>query len=95
MSSTAAVYARATDTVFRIIDGQTVIVQPGAGVVTVLNEVGCRVWDLLDGQRTLEEIRHCICDEFDADPGTVAQDVDRFIQELDQHHLLHEMSGTK
>jgi hypothetical protein len=52
--------------------------------VYVLNEVGARTWELLDGSRTVTEICAAIVAEFEVDPEVVARDLRDFLADLEQ-----------
>ncbi len=48
-----------------------------------LNEVGARIWSLLDGQYTVSTISTIIAAEFDADLPAVQADVIEFLARLE------------
>jgi hypothetical protein len=73
--------------VYRVIDGEAVLVDPAIGKVRVLNELGGRIWELIDGQRTLAEIVALICQEYDVPPDQVTSDVLAFLEELTRKGL--------
>ena len=73
---------------WRVIDGEAVMVLPGTGKVHTLNEVGTRFWELVDGQRTLEEIAAALADEFDAPAERIGADCRTFVEELTARGLL-------
>ena len=50
--------------------------------VLVLNEVGVKVFKLLQEQKTEEEIAQALMAEFDIDEATASADVQRFIDKL-------------
>ena len=66
---------RNPDAAFRNYDGQAVVVLPGKAEINVLNPVGGRIFDLLDGKHTIAEIVDVICDEFEVDAGAAKSDV--------------------
>lgn len=66
----------------RIIDGEAVIVLPESNQVNVLNEVGSRIWELIDGARSVGEIAEAIVAEYDVTAGQAERDVSEFIQAL-------------
>lgn len=68
----------------RVVDEQAVIVLSDAGEVTVLNEVGTRVWDLVDGKRTVGQIVDLIAEEYAIDPAKARRDVEGFLEQLVQ-----------
>jgi hypothetical protein len=69
-------------TAWRIIEGEAVILSMDTKVLRGLNPVGSRIWDLIDGQRSLEQIVQVILQEFDVTPGEATRDVQAFIQDL-------------
>jgi len=73
---------------WRVIDGEAVMVLPATGKVHTLNEVGTRFWELVDGQRTLEQIAAALADEFDAPSERVEADCRAFVEELSARGLL-------
>ena len=50
--------------------------------IYTLNEVGARVWELLDGQTSLGAIRDAIVEEFEVSPGEAEADLLAFIGQL-------------
>ncbi len=72
----------------RIIDGEAVIVLPESSQVNVLNQVGSRIWELIDGIRSVGEITEAIVAEYDVTAEQAEQDVDEFIQELVGNKML-------
>ena len=67
---------------------QTVLVLPALGQIKVLNEVGMRVWELLDGSRNTEQVIGVICAEYDVAPDKARVDVLAFLTELRAKGLL-------
>ncbi|MFZ1060313.1 MAG: PqqD family protein [Candidatus Rokuibacteriota bacterium] len=76
------IVAKAPTTAWRIIEGEAVILSMETKVLRGLNPVGSRVWELIDGRRSVEEIAGLIVEEFDVTPEAAAQDVRRFVEEL-------------
>ena len=73
--------------VSRQIVGETILVPIRQNMgdlesVFSLNEVGTRVWELLDGARTLGDIRDRIADEFEVGTEEVARDLLEFLNQL-------------
>lgn len=66
----------------RVVDGSAVIVLADSGEVTVLNPVGTRIWELVDGTRSVGEIADAIQAEFEVLPGDALRDVQEFLQTL-------------
>ena len=72
----------------RIIDGEAVIVLPQSGQVNVLNEVGSRIWELIDGTLSVGEITETIVAEYDVSAEQAERDVEEFIEELVENKML-------
>ncbi len=53
-----------------------------------LNEVGAEVWNLCDGNRTLDEVVDVIHERFDAPRAVVERDVHVVVEELASEELL-------
>ena len=91
------VYARNDAFVYREIAEETVLV-PVYGQVAdmesiyTLNEVGARIWQLIDGQRTLEEVGKTLAAEYDAPPDEVEADLLEFVETLDGIEALRPVS---
>lgn len=66
----------------RIVDGSAIIVLADAGEVTVLNPVGSRIWELIDGTRSGSDIVQRIIAEYDVTAEQATQDVQSFLQTL-------------
>ncbi len=84
----------------RVVLGETVLVPVRANVadleaIYVLNEIGTRVWQLLDGQRTVEEIVDIIAREYAVDRARIARDVDTFLNELQSLRLVERVDASE
>ncbi|MBN1667096.1 MAG: PqqD family protein [Anaerolineales bacterium] len=71
-----------TQIVDRVLADEAVLVLPEVGQVKVLNQVGARIWQLIDGQASGAEIAACIHQEFEVDLQECRQDTLAFLQEL-------------
>ena len=76
------IVAKSPKTAWQIIEGEAVLLSMDTKVLRGLNPVGSRIWELIDGQRSLEEITGVIVQEFEVAPGVAVQDVQAFVQEL-------------
>lgn len=66
----------------RVVDGSAIIVLADSGEVTVLNPVGTRIWELVDGTRSVREIADAIQAEFEVSQEDAQRDVQEFLQTL-------------
>ena len=69
-------------TAWRVIGGEAVILSLDTKVLRGLNPVGSRVWELIDGRRSLDEIVEVIAGEFDVATAAAASDVHAFVEAL-------------
>ena len=76
------ILAKAPTTAWRVIEGEAVILSMDTKVLRGLNPVGSRIWELIDGQRSVEEIVGVIVKEFDVEPARADEDVRGFVQEV-------------
>ena len=51
--------------------------------IYTMDEVAGCIWELIDGKRTLEEIRDVIVEEFEVDPLEAEADLVEFVQQLE------------
>ena len=74
--------AKAPATASRLITGEAVILSLDTKVLRGLNAVGSRVWELIDGQRTVDDIVDVIVAEFEVSRIAAAADLDAFMRQL-------------
>lgn len=84
--------------VTRVIAGETLIVPIAGGVadleaIYTLNEVGSRIWALLEQPMTLRQIADRIQAEFEVSPDVAARDVAEFIEMLRGARLVRAAGG--
>jgi len=76
------IVSKAPATASRVIEGEAVILSLDTKILRGLNPVGSRVWELIDGQRSVDEIVGVIVQEFDVSQEAAARDVGDFVREL-------------
>jgi hypothetical protein len=80
-------YRKNENVVARCIAGQTLLVPVAANVAEldslyVLNEMGTRIWGLMDSHTTLERVVEAITREYDVGPQEAATSILEFINSL-------------
>ena len=88
MSGEPRRYRRLADVRFRVIDGEGVVVKQQSAELLVLNEVGARILELLDGERTTAEVLETLGEEFDAEAAELEGDLESFLRELSEAGVL-------
>lgn len=84
---TARRYEKDPSVVYREIAGEAVLVPIRRNLVDMqsiytLDNVGADIWKLIDGERTLADIREALLDEYDVEASALSQDLDEFIDQL-------------
>jgi len=76
------------DVVFRDLEGEAVILDLSSGTYFGLNEVGTRVWRLVDEGHSTSRIVEIVSSEYEADRDTIERDVARLIDDLHSRRLI-------
>jgi hypothetical protein len=79
---------RPADVAWRMIDGEAVIVTPSDSMMHSLNEVGTRIWELMDGSRSIRDIATTLEAEFQVDGQRVEADALWFVDCLAKKGLV-------
>jgi hypothetical protein len=80
-------YEKEPSVVYREIAGEAILVPIRRNVadmesIYTLDSVGADIWQLIDGERTLADIRKVLLDEYDVEASALSQDLDEFIEQL-------------
>ena len=91
-------WTRSDDLVMRNVGGEMILVPIRANVgdldsVYTLSAVAARVWTLLDGTRTLDEIAAQLSDEYDVTPDLARADLDELVASLETASLISRSNG--
>ena len=85
---TASIPMKHPDAAARVYDDEAFIVLPHKGQYKILNSVGTRVWALIDGSRSADDIAHVIADEYDTTFEKALSDVETFLGDLESNGML-------
>lgn len=72
----------------RVVSDEAVLVLPDKGTVKVLNEVGARIWSLVDGARCAREIAAAIFAEYNVELVEAESDTLTFLDDLADRGVL-------
>ena len=92
-----SVFRRSTEVVCRQVGHESILVPIRNNVgnldfVYTLSPVASRLWQLLDGSRTADEIVTTICDEYDVDRDTAMSDLATLVTDLAEVSLCTRLS---
>ena len=66
----------------QVVEHEVVLVLLEKNQVKVLNEAGSRIWELVDGERSIVDIANIICGEFEVSQQESLDDALIFLEEL-------------
>jgi hypothetical protein len=84
----ADVVAHTPGVVSRMVDGEAVLVDPKKGMVRVLNPTGARIWEMIDGRRTVAELAANIAAEYGIEVPRAQADTIAFCEDLVRRGVL-------
>lgn len=70
-----SVLRRSDEVLFQDVGGEAVLLDLGSEQYFGLDPVGTRIWELLDGNATLEAVHRTLCEEYDAPPERIRADL--------------------
>jgi Coenzyme PQQ synthesis protein D (PqqD) len=82
------------DVVSRAVDPETVILDMREGQFHVARGVGPRVWELLAGGASVDDVAHEVAGRYGRPENEVARDVEAFAAACREHNLLVELPET-
>ncbi len=68
--------------------GEAVILNLGTGQYYGLNEVGARVWELIQQPCTFDSILHSLLEEYDVQPDVCKQDLTKILIDMKEACLI-------
>lgn len=75
------------DMVARVIDNETILLpiyktSDEINCIYTLNKVATRIWEMIDGKRTLAKIKNKVLKEFDTTPEEAGKEMQKFLKDL-------------
>ena len=97
MTDGTRVYGHAGDVICRQVGEESILVPIRNNVgsldyIYTLSPVAARIWTLLDGTRSVDQVVATICDEYDVTPEQAAADVDELVSDLENVSLVLQKS---
>ena len=83
----------APDVVFRELDGEAVILNLESGIYFGLDQVGTRIWRLIQEHGALQKVFETMCDEYDVGSDTLERDLLQLVDELCEKRLAQASPG--
>jgi len=76
------------DVLFQELDGEAVLLDLTSEQYFGLNEVGTRIWHLIDTHHDLDSVYRAMAEEYAVEPEQLRRDLDSFVDELSEAGLL-------
>ena len=73
---------KSKDVTWKVLDGETVLLNLDTGVYFTLNATGTAVWELYNGRTSLAEITKVLCEQFDVTSEQARRDLMELTQRL-------------
>lgn len=71
---------QAEQVAYRVVEDSAVLVSPEDSQLYWLNPVASRVWELADGQNSIEDIAALLCQEYEVDRETAVRDTEEMVE---------------
>ena len=85
-------FVRVKDIPWKVVEKkQGILLKLEDGNYYGINEIGIRIWELLDGKSDTENIISSICREFGVNKKKASSDVQRFLKELEKEGLIEKI----
>lgn len=78
----------APDVIFRLLDGEAVLLNLKTGNYFGLDPIGTRAWELILEHRSLDRVHSLLLDEYDVDADRLAQDLLALVGEFSAKGLV-------
>ncbi len=93
MSDTTAITlahraSRSDQVLFQNLDGEAVLLDLASETYFGLNEVGTRIWQLIETSPPLADVHRTLCEEFDADATRIEHDLLTLVGDLSKAGLV-------
>jgi hypothetical protein len=82
------------DVVFRELDGEAVLLHLGSGIYFGLNEVGTRIWNLLQQHGSLQRVFEQLLSHYEVSPQQLQDDLLALVGQMRDKGLLEERLPT-
>lgn len=90
---TATRLKRSDRIAWRRVQAEVLIISSDTNRLTVLNDTGARVWELLDAHETADALAAALVGEFEVDRERAERDVAAFIEEMRKRALIVETTS--
>ncbi|HSH40901.1 MAG TPA: PqqD family protein [Arenicellales bacterium] len=83
-------YKIADNVLFQEVDGESVLLSLDKGCYYGLDELGTRIWKLIDRDLDSDQVVAAIVEEYEVEPEQARRDLDAFLSDLEQSGLIRQ-----
>lgn len=76
------------------VDDELVIIHFDSNAYYGFDAIGRRIWELIEGQRSVADLCATLCEEYDVVPQRCESDVLSFLSELAQNKVVESSDGS-
>jgi hypothetical protein len=82
---------RSQEPLTALVDGETVMFSADQGRYFGLDELGTRVWELLEEPRSISDVCSVLCEEYEVEADTCVRDVGTLVERLRAERLVRDV----
>lgn len=82
ISLNTAVAKDSNQIIDRVVDGEALLINLQSGDYFSLNSTGTKVWENIDGSKTVQDLAELVLAEYDGDRDLIVADVLRLVNDL-------------
>jgi hypothetical protein len=87
--SLASTIAKDSDHIIdRVVDSEALLIHLSSGDYFSLDSVGTRIWENIDGSRTIQDLVDLVLEEYNVDRDQAVSDVLRLVEQLADEGLV-------
>ncbi len=79
---------RNSRTAWRRVEDEVIIISSDSNGLTVLNDTGARIWELLDSDRSADELAAFLVSEFEVELDRARSDIEEFASDMRRRKLI-------
>ena len=93
MKDESVIYKKNEDVVTRDIDGELFLLplirtRDEINALFTLGEVASRIWDLIDGKKTLENVKEKLLKEYEVGDDVLEKDLESFVKDAKEINII-------
>jgi hypothetical protein len=79
---------RNEEAVWRVIDGDVVVLHPEERMLHALKGCGSMMWELIEKETAISEILEVVCEEYEVEPARAEAEITQFVHNLKDLNLV-------